>query len=97
MARAKRVDEAAQSETPGKAPDVEYRFGPVRAALWSEKRTGDFGDFTSFNCKLERSWKDAEDKWHQEAVTLSRTEIGDAIAALLQIQSEMMTVRRPTE
>ena len=97
-----RANKTAEEHTPesvntGKAPDVEFRLGPVRAALWSEERTGDFGNFIAHNVKLERSWRDSNDGWQQQSITLSRTEVADAIAVLQRIQFGMMSARVPNE
>ena len=78
------------TETEKDAPVFKARLGRVSVSVWENQGENAGGDTTVFHTvKLERSYKDKDDKWASTSV-MTGTDVSLAIALLQKVEQAVL-------
>ena len=78
------------TDTEKDAPVFKARLGRVSVSVWENQGENSGGDTTVFHTvKLERSYKDKDDKWASTSV-MTGTDVSLAIALLQKVEQAVL-------
>jgi hypothetical protein len=66
-------------------PDVAFRAGKFKVAIWSQQKQADGNTWTEYSGKLTKSYRDKDGTWHDYEIPIFLNEMPIAISLLQQV------------